>query len=363
MENYEKLTIGKRYLTGRINLGLVFLFTLFLYLVGGIGIGKKMVGFDQEVLHQKKLTGEIYNHRYDTHLYCKDKDGNAREVDEIFKNYVQNQLAGEMKDADGSYLDPLAYYYISFDKSRSVNEFNHQILLVGNEDSFYEAKDRESLGYLKLEVKEKLSSYFDGKMTDSNKKTYNSFSDFFSKAWFNAVEKEKKGPIITSLVNQFNQSVLLQGLGLGIPALCSYLIVRILFEFILPLSCKQRTRGNLLLHSDIRRKSGNFRPAWWQTLIRFLVNLILDCYIPFYVLALVTGVENACKVPLLKIGSFSLPLATVGFTLTIFALINLFVLSCSKSHQSYADLITATYHAKRVENQTEENTDGRRKAH
>ena len=52
MENYEKLTIGKRYLTGRINLGLVFLFTLFLYLVGGIGIGKKMVGFDQEVLHQ-----------------------------------------------------------------------------------------------------------------------------------------------------------------------------------------------------------------------------------------------------------------------------------------------------------------------
>lgn len=113
-------------------------------------------------------------------------------MDEIFKNYVQNQLAGEMKDADGSYLDPLAYYYISFDKSRSVNEFNHQILLVGNEDSFYEAKDRESLGYLKLEVKEKLSSYFDGKMTDSNKKTYNSFSDFFSKAWFNAVEKEKE---------------------------------------------------------------------------------------------------------------------------------------------------------------------------
>ena len=90
--DYGKASVGRRYLTGFIDLILVFTLSIIFYLFVGYPIGKSSCDFDENVLYQKQLTLDIYEHMYETRLYVKGSNDEALGAKEIYDLYVKELL-------------------------------------------------------------------------------------------------------------------------------------------------------------------------------------------------------------------------------------------------------------------------------
>lgn len=355
-ENYEKVSIGRRYLTGLVDLLFVFVLSLLFYLFVGFPLGKQSCNFDENVLYQKQLGLDIYEHMYETHLYVKDQNGEPLNAKGIYNLYVESLLSNQEKDENGKYTNLFAYYYITYDHSMSVEQFNHEILEINQEDSLFTYRNDDSnlVGELKSDVYSFMNQYVSGIINTETDDMNNRLSYHFQKKWMLAVEHEKKSDFMVDIVNKFNQSLYKQGYGIGIPALIIYGVFMITFTLIIPLICKGNTLGNKIIRTQTLSIK-NKRPNAIAIIFKSLIQIIMFTFIPFLCVAMITGIENACKVPLFSIHNMVIPLATISFTLILLGVINLFILSINKRHQSYAELITGTYCAdfKNIEKENE----------
>lgn len=360
IEDYETASLGKRYLTGLFDLVLIFLFTLLTYLVIGFSIGKQLCDFDGQILYQKQLALDIYDHMYETHLFIKGEDDEPLIAKEIYDVYVDSLIKNDELDENGQYTNILAYYYITYDKSMTPKSFNEQILKINDSDSLFQYRNGDDtlIGTLKNENYSLLKQYREGVVNTETDDINNKVATHFQKVWYKAVENEKKSTFMVTIVNDFNQSIYIQGLAIGMPAIVLFVLFSLIFTAVVPLFMKGKTFGNKITRTKNLTLS-NKQPGFIRIIIRFIIQTVLGLYIPFLCIALITGLENACKVPLLKAFSKTIPLATVSFTLIIVALINLFILSLNKHHQSYAELLTNTYCADLINLEKEKEENGK----
>ena len=351
-DNFESASLGKRYMTGIVDLLMVFVLTLLTYLVLGFPLGKKACSFDENVLYQKKLTLEIYDHMYETGLYIEGEDGPVGSQ-VLYNKYAKALLNNKEKDEEGKYYSLLANYYIAYSSLLNVDEFNTSILEVNKEDSLFYVKSQGEVGILKPEISKNLLDYFDDVYNDASKEANDRVSYHFQKYWYQAIEKEKQSEFMVDIVSKFNDSLYVQGLGIGLPAIIIYSFYMLVFYLVIPLVFKGNTLGNKLIRTK-ELTTSNEKISAIRTVVKFVLKLVLYLFIAFVCIAFVTGLENACKVTLLRFNNFNLSLATISFTFILLSVINLFILSLNKRHQSYFDLITGTYCTDLVNKEKEE---------